>query len=374
MKKILPILIALILCLSAAAAAEGKGAFRFDEAYDYAMALLEAAQNAGDARKATLEDGLTRLEAGGAVFVYEEGEGYLDLKSATLLNGTEDARGFASGFFGWESVSGVSTAEVLAAYPNGNSRLEGTFDAALIYLERDGGDVLYGLCSRDGQRILSLEYGFDGAKGTALVRYSFLDDSLEDITYYFGDAAQSQAAGIGALEALKDEKDYFAYYTGAEGEETEVFAREDLFFAGMDVMTLTRGDLEKVFGAPDALSETGGQVQLMWDGLAVTFPAADGTMAGPAALLVSGGDREGPRGLRVGDTLGSVLRRFRNDAGRESDRGTLLYGDGENAPYGLITFGADTATVTYCALTDEGSIFLYCNFEDYTLVNYLIAR
>ena len=190
MKKILPILIALILCLSAAAAAEGKGAFRFDEAYDYAMALLEAAQNAGDARKATLEDGLTRLEAGGAVFVYEEGEGYLDLKSATLLNGTEDARGFASGFFGWESVSGVSTAEVLAAYPNGNSRLEGTFDAALIYLERDGGDVLYGLCSRDGQRILSLEYGFDGAKGTALVRYSFLDDSLEDITYYFGDAAQ----------------------------------------------------------------------------------------------------------------------------------------------------------------------------------------
>lgn len=373
MKKILPILIALILCLSAAAAPAETEAFRFGEACDYAMALLDAAESAGDADEVTVEDGLTRLEAGGAVFVYEKGDEYLDLKSVTLLNGTQDARGIAPGFFGWESVSGVTTSQVLAAYPNENSRLEGTFDAALIYFERDGGDALYGLCSRDGQRILSLEYGCAGGEGTALVRYSFLDDSLEDITYYFGDAAAEQAAGTGALEALENEKDYFAYYTGAEGEEIEAFAREDLFFAGMDVMTLTRGDLEQALGAPGALTEAGGQVQLMWDGLAATFPAGSDE-AGPAALLVSGGDREGPRGLRVGDTLGSVLRRFRSDDGRESERGTLLYGDGENAPYGLITFGPDTATVTYCASTDEGSIYLYCNFEDYTLVNYLIAR
>ena len=45
MKKILPILIMLFLCLSAAAASAEQPAFTFTEAYEYAMALLEAAES-----------------------------------------------------------------------------------------------------------------------------------------------------------------------------------------------------------------------------------------------------------------------------------------------------------------------------------------
>ena len=374
MKKILPILIMLFLCLSAAAASAEQPAFTFTEAYEYAMALLEAAESEEGAAAVTEQDGLTRLTAGGAEFVYEKGEEYLDLKSVTLLSGTEDARGIAAGFSGWESDNAASSSQVLAAYPNGNARLEGTFGAALIYLEPDGGETLYGLCSRDGQRILSLEYGFDGGEGTALVRYSFLDDALEDITYYFGDAAAAQAPGADVLEPLRDEKAYFAYYTGAEDEVMEAFAREDMLLKGMDILSLTEDDMRNAFGEPLRMNESSGQTQIVWDGLTATFIAAEGEEPRLAAVLVSGGALEGPRGVRVGDTLVSVLRRFRNDESVPSERGTLLYGDGESAPYGLITFGPDTATVTYCAVTDEGSFSFYCNFEDFTLVDFLIAR
>ena len=75
---------------------------------------------------------------------------------------------------------------------------------------------------------------------------------------------------------------------------------------------------------------------------------------------------EGPRCVRIGDTLSSVISRFRNGEGDyDGVSREVLYGDGENAPYGLAEYGDDaTAGLWYAAKLEDGrTVVLSMSFE-----------
>ncbi len=366
MKRILLLSFLFVICLAVFPASAES--FSPAEADSFAQAVFEEARLAGGFETSDDDAGLTRLTAGKTELVYEEGNEYLDIRQVIIGAGGADARGITVGMTGWEEDEAVSARPVLQAYPNGNPRLEGTFEQALLYMYEEEGAFGYGLCGRDGQRILSLEYAAADDHGAALVRYTFLNDALEKTVYYLNEAALIEMQNPEALRSLRDERGYFAYYTGADA---EPFAREDLLLGQTDILSMTAEGLADQLGEALRTVPSGSQTRYLWEGLDVTFDETDGA---PAALLVTGGSYEGPRGVRVGDTLVSVLGRFKNEDGIQTDKGTLLYGDGVEAPYGIIFFGPDTTTVTYCADTGSGVYRLYCNFVDFILVNYLIAR
>lgn len=69
--------------------------------------------------------------------------------------------------------------------------------------------------------------------------------------------------------------------------------------------------------------------------------------------------------MRVGDTLSSVISRFRNGEGAyDGVSREVLYGDGENAPYGLAEYGSDaSARLWYALKLDDGQVIvLYMGF------------
>ena len=373
MNRFLTFILLPVFCLGifmgpAGAAAED---FTVAEAYDFGLSAFEEALKAPETEISQDEMGYTHLNADGAEYVYEQGSEYVELKRVTLGPGCVDARGIPVGSSFEEGDAAASATDVMARYPNENPRLEGTFEGALLYLKQGEKMLSYGLCRRDGQRLLEAEYLTDTGDGAAMVRYTFSNDALIEVVYFFNEWAQQETAGSEELLSLEQDRAYFAYYTGAEGEEMEAFAREDLMINYLDVLTLSEQDLTDLMGKALSVTENGGHIQYAWDALTVTFTKDDSGALRCETALVTGGGLEGPRGIRVGDTLVSVLRRFRsNDEVTEG----LLYGDGETAPYGMITFGNDTATLTYCASTEEGPVYLYCNFVNFTLVNYLIAR
>ena len=75
---------------------------------------------------------------------------------------------------------------------------------------------------------------------------------------------------------------------------------------------------------------------------------------------------EGPRCVRVGDTLSSVISRFYNGDGEfDGESREILYGDGETAPYGLAEYGTDAdAGLWYAVQVEDGrTVVLSISFE-----------
>ncbi len=375
MKKLLGLVCVFVFLAAAAPALGEETAFSGAQARDWVYAILTQAQQEG-IKAQTGADGVSLLEATEGTAEYLSGEEYLELISFTLSRGAQDARGICGILPDTEDESGTSARQVLGAYRCDNPRLEGTFEEAVLYM--DGEDSLrYGLCLRDGQRILQLEYADLQGEEAALVRYVFDGDILDRTEYLFGAAAASEAAAPERLEAAAAENAYFAYPVQEDGVELDVFAREDLLLSGMDVLSLTEGKLTAMLGAPEKLetqSESGElQTVCTWPGLTVTF-TREGEETVVTALLVIGDRLEGPRAVRCGDSLGSVLQRFPNQMAGYTDEGTLLYGDGEQAPYAVISFGQDIATVRYCMAEEEGAYTLYCSFVQSRLVSFLLAK
>lgn len=136
------------------------------------------------------------------------------------------------------------------------------------------------------------------------------------------------------------------------------FGANDLLFGGVNYMTLDETAAQKLFGA--ALKEekvkddTGAWlVTTRREGLTLSYTvSADGAASVLDSLSVSG-ELKGPRGIQNGMAMGEVLKLFYSDgAGTVLGSVSVLYGDGENAPTGLLEQGeavryrADIVTTT----------------------------
>lgn len=361
MKKISALVLAVILCLFACCAlGEEAEMLRQDELINLRDELVEAAR-AMPAEALTVyeEDGLYKLDY--EAFALESDQNALT--DTSVIDGVEitpsentlaDMRGLRPG---------DSLEQLLAAYPLDNPSLAGTHDEAVLYIAGQlPGTVNTGRLLRDGARAQVVEHAIYAVQGdqvyVSYAVYTLQDDVITAIQVLM----QEQPVALGEAQAeleqlsqLQAKTDYSAYRSDDPGE----LALEDLYFGGFDFVSGTPEQLLAHMGAAqsDTWQQDGANYLriLQWEGMQAIFSYDSARKLQRLNLLEIYEDvLEGPRGLRIDDTLASMIGRFRHD----TDEGAL-YGDGAAAPYGRCDKNNDgTASVVYAVQADNGAVLL----------------
>ena len=270
---------------------------------------------------------------------------------------------------GREIGPGSALSELLAAYPLDNVNLSGSYDECALYISGALPEAVnYAQAQREGSHVLQVEHNIVTPDGEE-AEHCFIGYTLENnvVTHVYSgvirEPLEDARLDIENCAALQEKREYGAYVA----ELPEPLAREDLLFTGrdgaVDFVGATADDLTAVLGQPaaDNWEENDGlYVRTMeWEGVAAAL-AYDGQKQqnALAALQVYGDALEGPRGLRMDDTVDSVLARF------PQEDGSLLYGDGENAPYGVMDVTEDGLCAQFTVPVDELTAVLSLDFVD----------
>ena len=266
---------------------------------------------------------------------------------------------------------GDSLQELLSVYPCDNPDLLGSYYDATLYVDGQKPEVCVGWLLRDGQRVTEVVYTVYHwqADGVAHLSIRFMLDQgvitgilIGPRTLYTEEEALEE---IGDIADSQEINDYYAYIQSEYGPDLGVFQREDLSFSGVDFLDLTAEAALAAFGpaAEDAWAQdsTGEWLRILhWDGVSLILVYdVNRQFLRVDSLTVSADVLEGPRGVRVGDYLDTVIFRFRHSEGGVNDVGLTLYGDGETAPYGLLTYDAEGAALTYALSLEDGETILW---------------
>ena len=184
------------------------------------------------------------------------------------------------------------------------------------------------------------------------------------------EAVKSNLAALGAGKAE----------SGIAASDAAVFAIEDAAFGGLSFSGLTEDAAKQALGLSDGAAwvadgEGAWMGSMTQDGVTVTFTAnADKTDVRADSIIVTRMDYDGPRGMRIGDELPSVLARFSSDGqSRPMGAGTLVYGDGQTAPYALLEDdGSGTAVLRYVCASGDTEVTLYLTFLNNALSEMMI--
>ncbi len=360
MKKIFALLLTLFLCLfSFSALCDEAEMLRQDEMIGLRDELVEMASSL-PAETLTVyeEDGTYRLDYD-AFALYSDQTAIAD---DTVIDGLEitpsestlsDMRGLKPG---------DSLEQLLAAYPLDNPSLSGTYDEAVLYISGElPGTVNTGRLVRDGSRALVVEHAVYAAQDdqvyASYVVYTLQDDVITAIQVLMQDqpiVLDEAKAELEALSLLQSKTEYSAY----RSDDPEELATEDLYFGGFDFIYGTPEQLIGILGTAqsDTWQQDGSNYLriLQWDGAQAIFNYDSARSLQKLNLLEIYEDLlEGPRGMRIGDTLTSVIGRVRHDAE------DALYGDGATAPYGRCSKSNDgTADVVYAVSAEDGTVLL----------------
>lgn len=343
------------------------------------------------------EDLLKRsIEARGAVVRSEEGfmaEGigftlYLsseDLSEDTLVTGAllSMASLHQEGLTGPRGIGPTSSLdELMAAFPNDNPQLMGTMTDALLYLrgQLPEGFAL-GKVSRDGQKLLLVEHGlYMPTEGGFLhqgIQYVLEDGSVTVLRYFGGGEVlglEEAEAAFRAAAALQEESAYFAYDT----KDPSPMQREDLKVNGLDFFDLEPEAAIQAFGEvsyEEKVQDTNGEEirTLQLDGVELAFVyGADGKLHRAQRISVNREGIEGPRGLRVGTGLREAMSRFAH-GGAQPEGSAQLYGEGQQAPFGLLQVEGSSAQLHYAVVQEGETVLLSCQFLGGLLVEYSIS-
>ncbi|MBR6186654.1 MAG: hypothetical protein IKQ41_10390 [Clostridia bacterium] len=385
MKKMLSLLLALLLLASPALAenvpeAEESPALTYEEMQIYLTKLVASALADPDlGTVVSLEEGgpMQAIFAGGSLQIAEETlTETTAVLGAELAMGQEDPRGL---------LIGASLDELLAAYPNDNPGLYGSYYDAALYVRGEQPEVTAGYLLRDGQRVTQVVHAVYFWQADEViccrVRYEIRDGmvfaiSIEDMDKLI---PQEEALGqINEIAAIQENREYFAYPTDESGA-LEPFVREDLGLRtadllGTDLLDLTPETALETLGEAlgDAWSDdqTGAVPhalrQMDWEGISLLLVYDENrNEIHQKVLTVTSETLEGPRGVRVGDTMDSVLNRFRHALEMTGDGVFLLYGDGQQAPFGVLSYNAYGAEIQYAlALEDGRTVRFHLSFTD----------
>lgn len=327
----------------------------------------------------------------GYMFVYEFGVLYMDRPEMT-----EDSELQALVIYSSEEegLRGVRVDDpsrlVLDAYYTENVDLVGNRNEALLYaVDLMPGGLYVGTLRRDGQRIQVIDYAVyeqpsTGADGytDAGIRYTVENDNVTAIRAYgLNTRVQTEDVAV-ALEAarrLAGESTYSQVTISYVGSELEPFGSEDMIFAGMDFVSLTAEDAIAALGDPMEdvwLEDDGGYMRVMqFASCDVTFFYDSAQQNGRVVNMMIDTDLlEGPRSVRVGDTVASVINRFRNGEGAFDGTTEMLYGTEESGTFGVMAYGDDASvTIRYGAVSEEGTpVIMYLRFDQMYLQEILL--
>ena len=152
--------------------------------------------------------------------------------------------------------------------------------------------------------------------------------------------------------------------------EAEPFGADDLIFSGLDFFRLTPESAVSVLGdeyAEDWLEDGDTWLHVMeWNAATLTFiHDKDRNPLQIDSLYMDEDTLEGPRHLRVGDTVDNVLNRFLYAATDPDASPVVLYGAENDASYATMeTFISGTSEIRYyCADEDGHSAMLLLYIE-----------
>ena len=383
MKKCVALFLALMMALSltTAVAESDADALDYDELMDWAEGFKTRALAAGAPLNDPTEEAAYTED--GYAFVYDFATLYMDRPEMTADSVLQAVVVYSPEEQGPRST-GVDqlSSEVLNAFYNENNDLQGDSSFAALYVsDTMPAGALWGWVQRDGQRIETIQYavheqlssGGDGYTDCGLV-YTLSDNLVAAIRAYGLNetiSADEVRSNLDAVQEVSEKTEYAQVPTSINGSELEMFDRDDLIFSGLDFLSLTPEEAEARLGAAqedDWMEDEGAYLRSMeFASCTMTF-SYDAQRQNPTLemLSIDMDGLEGPRCVRIGDTLSSVISRFRNGEGDyDGVSREVLYGDGENAPYGLAEYGDDaTAGLWYAAKLEDGrTVVLSMSFE-----------
>ncbi len=383
MKKCVAFFLALmmVLSLTTAVAESDADALDYDELMNWAEGFKTRALAAGAPLNDPTEEAAYTED--GYAFVYDFATLYMDRPEMTADSVLQAVVVYSPEEQGPRGT-GVDqlSSEVLNAFYNENDDLQGDSSFAALYVsDTMPAGALWGWVQRDGQRIETIQYavheqlssGGDGYTDCGLV-YTLSDNLVAAIRAYGLNetiSADEVRSNLDAVQEVSEKTEYAQVPTSINGSELEMFDRDDLIFSGLDFLSLTPEEAEVRLGAAqedDWMEDEGAYLRSMeFASCTMTF-SYDAQKQNPTLemLSIDMDGLEGPRCVRIGDTLSSVISRFRNGEGDyDGVSREVLYGDGENAPYGLAEYGDDaTAGLWYAAKLEDGrTVVLSMSFE-----------
>lgn len=273
--------------------------------------------------------------------------------------------------------TGDSLDMIFQVYPNDNPALAGSYYEATLCIWDEQPEVMLGYALRNGQRVTEVTYVVYNWQADGIVKSGVtfhLDQGyIQQINVFTAPELMTQEevqADINDSALMQEINEYHAYPVSENGSVLDPFCREDLVFSGMDFLSITPDKAMAVLGSANVdewnQDSDGSWLRLLqWDGVTLIAKYDENKkFAYVYSLSITNEEMEGPRGLRVGDYLDMVLFRFRHSEGSAIDNGVILYGDGENAPFGKITYGADINTLVYTDKLDSDTTMLYLTFNN----------
>ena len=364
MKKLTALLLALLM-ISGSALADSvadENAHLTQEELEMYLSILPVDALAEGVEETHTDEatGLTSVSYahGASLLIADETLGENSAVLGAVLNAEqEDLRGIH-----W----GEHLSDVLSVYPNDNAELAGTRYDAVLYVSGAKPEATLGYVLRDGQRATEVTHLVFTWKEQGVVRagitYTIDQDTVSGIRI-FGlegtideEDALQQLADATALQAVSE---FVPYASSALGEGMSPFGPDDLAFAGLDLTALTPEGAVAALGQPqvDEWMEDGQEYlrTLQWEGVSIVFLYKDKTtFLHLDSLTVNDDVVEGPRGVRIDDPMDSVMNRFLHGSNQALANAVALYGDGENAPYGVLAYSEKTATLTYAQRLESG--------------------
>lgn len=374
MKKFVSLLLALLLATGVALAqpaAEESAHLTSEELEMYLSALA----------KAGLDTGKVEVTAGdaGAIAAFPGAELRIADEALSATTAVLEARVTGDMACPRGLKLGDTLPQLLAAYPNDNASLSGSYYDAALYIAGEKPVVTAGWLLRDGQRVTAVVHGVYEWREDGVVccgiRYDLDQGSITGFQVWGMDNLLTEDEALAQIKEVTDMQEiseYFAYPQSEDGSLLPPFEREDLAFGGMDFLDLTVEAANQALGSAPVdewmQDSTGDYLRMkQWEnGVSILF-LYDGNkqFQHVDSMTIADGQLEGPRGVRVGDLMDTVLYRFRHGQGGTLENGIALYGDGQTAPYGLLTHGDETATLTYTlALDEETTVIWHLTFVD----------
>ncbi|MDD3213090.1 MAG: hypothetical protein PHY64_05425 [Eubacteriales bacterium] len=358
MKRVCLLLtVVLVLLIGLPAQADEAGVLTETELGTWLNGLLLSTKDVQPINAPVGEDALT---GDGYAFIYDTATLYYNkpvLDAQSVLNAV--AVTDASLAMPRSVTLNAPAAALLAAYGWQNPSLSGDDSFAPLYVLNQLPQAAYwALAQRSGNTLQSVQCAIHVLAGDdrytdAGVLYTVTDGAVNAIRVYGFNTYITQAEVQGNLAAVGGGAQQTEGVTLVS--DAEAFGQSDLQFGKVDFLTLTASAAQTLFGAATdenwAQDDTGEWLHSLTTANAALVFVTDANRQNERleSITLTGGE-SGPRGLAAGMTLNDAMALFRSDGdNRTADGAALLYGDGQNLPYGTLERGGGYATLHYTA-------------------------